>query len=722
MTQKILTKCYENYLRTSKNYYSDTWKATSSQNIEFFKEKNLDNMLTNNNIRGLAPIDNYPSYDYLNKKTSKELNQLQKKEYFEIYKKNKYLNYTFGSSYTIAFRYFLNIKDLITKSSNVLIIGDGLGILSSMILKKINCKVFLCDLPETLVYQEYFLRNNLKNKKFQYIANHKDQIISDNQITFINADQLDRLNIKLDLAINTDSFGEMDKISVNNYFSFASRSLVKGGFFYYCNPIGLSGESYSNPGDYPLDHSFKISNLEVLYPSHRDTFCKYLGVTAEKKTISKKEIYKDIKNKQSIISKFYFDSEKITSKSESKKNTKITINLANKISSGHHLSNKDKIIFKNLFKEKKIKKNKLNLNIFYHHIFLKFMQYFKHNNKDKAKDSFKLIQNLKNKEKENTSLVKIASLLRFIDKEWCQSLLKKIPENFLEIIYLKFFLYEGINHTKQEILFKKMLKFKRSHFFDDLKVFYCANKVNDKKAQILLLKILQKKVTNKDNAINFLKLLFLMGNFQSFFRFYKLYKSTYKINQKNLESIILSANFLNKNTNLNFKNFFSSNFNIKYNQNSSLDQLIICFKLGLISEKNFMKIILKNYKDYYSIGFILKNTLNYLSKKNTIVLSEKSLKIRSTPQNINFICEIYFYNSLYKNVLNTLKLIKKIESYSVFYALKKYLSKSALISISKKKQINALSSLDFFKMIHNGRVVILPFLCTGNNAVQFNNN
>ena len=138
MAQKILTKCYENYLRTSKNYYSDTWKATSSQNIEFFKVKNLDNMLTNNNIRGLAPIDNYPSYDYLNKKTSKELNQLQNKEYFEIYKKNKYLSYSFGSSYTIAYRYFLNIKNLIKKSSNVLIIGDGLGILSSMILKKIK--------------------------------------------------------------------------------------------------------------------------------------------------------------------------------------------------------------------------------------------------------------------------------------------------------------------------------------------------------------------------------------------------------------------------------------------------------------------------------------------------------------------------------------------------------------------------------------------------------
>ena len=107
MNNKILNKCYKNYLKASNNYYSDTWKATSSQNIEFFKKKNLFNMLTNNNIRGLAPIDNYPAYDYLDKASTKELKDLQKKEYFDIYKKNKYLNSFYGSSYTIAYRYFL---------------------------------------------------------------------------------------------------------------------------------------------------------------------------------------------------------------------------------------------------------------------------------------------------------------------------------------------------------------------------------------------------------------------------------------------------------------------------------------------------------------------------------------------------------------------------------------------------------------------------------------
>ena len=60
MSKKIINQCYSNYKRCSKNYYSDTWKATSNQNIDFFKTKNLEKLLINSNLRGLAAIDNYP--------------------------------------------------------------------------------------------------------------------------------------------------------------------------------------------------------------------------------------------------------------------------------------------------------------------------------------------------------------------------------------------------------------------------------------------------------------------------------------------------------------------------------------------------------------------------------------------------------------------------------------------------------------------------------------
>ena len=64
--KKIFKICYENFMNCSSNYYSDTWKVTSYQNTFFKKKLELDEFFTNNNIRGLAPLDNYPSTSYLN--------------------------------------------------------------------------------------------------------------------------------------------------------------------------------------------------------------------------------------------------------------------------------------------------------------------------------------------------------------------------------------------------------------------------------------------------------------------------------------------------------------------------------------------------------------------------------------------------------------------------------------------------------------------------------
>ena len=94
--------------------------------------------------------------------------------------------------------------------------------------------------------------------------------------------------------------------------------------------------------------------------------------------------------------------------------------------------------------------------------------------------------------------------------------------------------------------------------------------------------------------------------------------------------------------------------------------------------------------------------------------------MRSNSQNINFISEIYFYNFLYKESFKALNTIKKLDHFGIFAALKKYLSKFAIKN--DKEKIQNLTSSDFFKVIHNGRTVILPFLCSGNNAVLINNN
>ena len=114
-----------------------------------------------------------------------------------------------------------------------------------------------------------------------------------------------------------------------------------------------------------------------------------------------------------------------------------------------------------------------------------------------------------------------------------------------------------------------------------------------------------------------------------------------------------------------------------------------------------------------------------MSKKNLKLLCNKSLVMRKNSQNINFISEIYFYNFSYKASFGVLNKIKDLNHFSLFAELKKRLSYLIIKNKDNKRiseKVQNLTSSDFFKVIHNGRTVILPFLCNGNNAVQVNDN
>tara|TARA_Y100000294_G_scaffold88856_1_gene82862 strand:+ start:584 stop:2752 length:2169 start_codon:yes stop_codon:yes gene_type:complete len=722
MSKTIIDHCYNNYKRSSKNYYSDTWRATAKQNIDFFKTKNIKKLLINSDLRGLVAIDNYPCCEYLNKSNSKILNNFQEKEYFEIYKKIKHLNYYFSPSYIINYRHYLNIRNKIKKDFNILLIGDGVGMLSSMIAKSIKCRIFLCDLPETLIFQEYFLRKNLPKTKIQFIANANDEIDYQNRIILINADQLKRLKIKLNLIINVDSFCEMDKSSVKKYFNYAKKNLVSGGIFYYCNTIGHSKLGYRNPSEYPLDNSFSLEKLDILYPSHRDTFCKYLTVTAKRNDVyEKKTENKNIKLKKSVLKKFFFETEKIIEKKSVLKIKKNTIKLINKISNPNNaLKCGDKRQFLKLFKQNINKKNIYNMNIFYHFTFVRMMKYLNVKNKIEIEKLFNFIEEGNKQFSENTSIIKIASLARFFDIKYYYKIFNLIPENFFEIVFLKFFLYERIDLLKQKKLLKKLLEFKKNHFFDYLKLYYCSCKIRDDKISKFTLYKIKNNINHKDYAIYFLKLLFTLGQFQLFYKLLKTYKKKFVISNKEITAILLSTNFSNRKTREYFKKFFSNKSGLYYKNNTSIDNLTLCFKLGKLKEEKFINIILHKYNDYYSIGHVLKNTLHILSTKSLKFLCKNSLMMRSNSQNINFISEIYFYNFLYKESFKALNTIKNLDHFGIFAALKKYLSKFAIKN--DKEKIQNLTSSDFFKVIHNGRTVILPFLCSGNNAVLINNN
>ncbi len=723
LKDKLIDICYKNYLRTSKRYYTDTWKFTGEQNYNFFKTIVGNNLLINSNIKGLAAIDNYPSLNFLNKKNKNDLTKLQNLNFFEIYKKNKFEKSYFGSSILIQFRYFLEVKRLIKSKSNILIIGDGYGILSSIILNTFNCKIFLCDLPETLMLQEYYLRKNFPKLKTNYVANDKDKINFDSKINFINCNQIHRFNIDLDLAINLDSMGEMDKFSIDNYYKFVEKNLKINGHFFNSNPVGISGQGYRLPGNYPLTKRFIIKDLRVMYPSHRDNTVKYLSVLAKKKVSIKKYVSKNkldkIRNK--IMNYFYNESENIINSNNIKIVTKKTIEISNLIIKNN---NKRKILEEKnqLLKFYKIKNNfnrKINDSNFYHKFMLRFIKFLDQKKLYEFDDYCKYFLKIKKSKVEISDAVKIISLSRLKDSDLSRKFIQQISEDSFEKLYLKFALLENLDNKKRENLLINLEKLKSNQFLDQLKFLYCCYKLNkDQKAKRQIKKV-KLKINSKLFAIYFLKLIFVAGKFEIFKKNFKFLAKKFKINNDDKINILLSTCFVEPKTIKKFKIIFK---NEKINEFNKLDQIVLGFKIGAISEKKLIAKVVRNYHNYYSIGFVLKNTIKHLDSKNVRFLCGESLKLKSNEQNINFISEILFYNQMYNDCFKTASKIKNLYKYSIFYDLKKTLSKVAIQDKFFRDHICELTKKDFFRVIHNGRVCILPFMDNGNNAVQISGN
>ena len=609
---RIIEDCYKNYLRTSKNHNSDTWQITSAQNIEFFKTVAGDNVLINSNIRGLAPIDNYPNTSYLkNNKDVILLNKFHKKlNFFELYKKNKFGNYYFSSSFLIQFNYFLKIKKYLNRNSKILIIGDGLGILSSFILLHFNCKVFLCDLPETLIYQEYYLKKNFKNLKTNYVANILDNIDLSSQVNFVNADLIHEFNIDLDMVVNTDSMSEMDKFTIDRYYKFIDKNLKVGGYYYNNNPIALSGKGYGSPGYFPLGEKFKIKDIEVLYPSHRDTFCKYLSVLAQKVKLKNK-----IKNKQHwlklrkyYLDYFYTNSEKIINSEILNKIKNKTLKICNLIITNKNLkTTKKQYNLKKLYMHKNNFKKKINLNNFYHRFMKLFLKSYGLNRSDAIDQYLNYFLKIKKSNIEISDAIKLLTLSRFFNINTFKKIIDKIPEDSFEKMYLKFAEYENLEQKKRNEILLKLQKLKSNQYFDELKFLYCCYKLNDvSKIKSQLIKI-KSKINTKLFAINFLKLLLVSGKFKNFNKHYYHLAKKFKIKNSEKVDILLSTCFVEEKTIKNFKINFK---NQKFENSNSLAELVLKFKLAKISEKRLMKIIFKRFLDYYSIGFVLKIQLS----------------------------------------------------------------------------------------------------------------
>ena len=128
------------------------------------------------------------------------------------------------------------------KIESVIELGAGIGLLASCFLKlKKKIKYLIIDIPPTLFFSEYYLRNlgfkvfGYKDLKIEKNVN-LNEIFNHYQVCCIPPWKLGLLkDYKSDLFINFKSFQEMEKEQSTNYINILKKSIKK--YFYLKNLI-----------------------------------------------------------------------------------------------------------------------------------------------------------------------------------------------------------------------------------------------------------------------------------------------------------------------------------------------------------------------------------------------------------------------------------------------------------------------------------------------------
>lgn len=127
---------------------------------------------------------------------------------------NGIINYRFIEAVYFNFEiknFLVSQKSLLEKKLTILEIGagSGLNILTTFSFLKNNIdKIYLVDLPEMLLLQEFFLKNSLSQEDFK-------------KINFVsNKDFKEIENVEFNIIINKDSLPEIKKLEATNYINF----------------------------------------------------------------------------------------------------------------------------------------------------------------------------------------------------------------------------------------------------------------------------------------------------------------------------------------------------------------------------------------------------------------------------------------------------------------------------------------------------------------------
>lgn len=138
---------------------------------------------------------------------------------------------------------FLNEKINFNEIKNTIIIGDGFGTMTTLLLENnLTKKIFLINLRKTLLVDLIYLQMTIGEKRFENEVlliddkNHLSKIEEKHRVIAIEAENYHILKeIKKDLVLNIASFQEMDMKVIKNYFKYLYNQTTKPFYFYLCN-------------------------------------------------------------------------------------------------------------------------------------------------------------------------------------------------------------------------------------------------------------------------------------------------------------------------------------------------------------------------------------------------------------------------------------------------------------------------------------------------------
>ena len=131
----------------------------------------------------------------------------------------------------------------------VLEIGAGYGQVAHQLLQQLEIETYaVCDLPENAFLTAYYLQANWPQRSAALMASEDDS--ADAGIVVTVPPVLDKLAGPWDLVVNSYSFQEMKRESVDTYLAHAAATLAPDGFLYSLNSHGKPGTGIQRPADY----------------------------------------------------------------------------------------------------------------------------------------------------------------------------------------------------------------------------------------------------------------------------------------------------------------------------------------------------------------------------------------------------------------------------------------------------------------------------------------